>query len=330
MARTASGRVRLSKSLLPRTSRFQASKRAPRKPSSSRLSDWIMVPMAPSMTRMRSAASRRSVVSVGDFLDADAIMTLRALLLMDGWGGALGGARTQPEQMAGCVDEISAVHGVEVKVGDTVVDQIQHLLGGDRGGDVLAGYGIVVEAVKALGEPGRDRGAAARRKRLRGLEILNGEDSRHDRDRYSGRAHALEIAEVEVVLEKELGHRARRTRIDLGLEHVDVGRDRRTIGMLLRIGRHRDFDVRDALDAGDEIGGVGIAAGMRRVFLTGAADRIAAQRHDVAYAGLRVSADHGVDLIAGRCDAGQMRRRRQRGFAEDALHRHVRSLAGRA
>src|SRR5277367_3993440 len=125
MARTASGRLRLSKSLLPRTSRFQASNRAPRNPSSSRLSAWIMVPMAPSSTRMRSAASRRSVVSVGDFFDADATMDLRALLFgSNASAGGVRGARPQPEQMADRVNEIGAVHGVEMKVRHAVIHQI--------------------------------------------------------------------------------------------------------------------------------------------------------------------------------------------------------------
>src|SRR6202140_3187949 len=163
MARTASGRLRLSRSLLPRTSRFQASKREPRKPSSSRLSAWIMVPIAPSSTRMRSAASRRSVVSVADFFDADATMDLRALLFRgNASAGAGRRARSQTEQMADRVNEVGAVHSVEVKVGDAVIDQVEHLLGGNRGGDQLAGRGIVVEAVEAVGEPGRHRGAAAR------------------------------------------------------------------------------------------------------------------------------------------------------------------------
>src|SRR5580692_3125066 len=97
-----------------------------------------MVPMAPSSTRMRSAASRRSVVSVADFFDADATMELRALLFRNNAGaGAVCNARPQPEQMADCVDEIGAVHGVEVKVGDAMIDQIEHLLGGYRGGDQL-------------------------------------------------------------------------------------------------------------------------------------------------------------------------------------------------
>src|ERR1700680_2788354 len=197
MARTASGRLRLSRSLLPRTSRFQASKRAPRKPSSSRLNAWIMVPMAPSSTRMRSAASRRSVVSVGDFFDMDATMDLRALLLRRGAGADTGrAARPQPEQVADGVDEIGAVHGVEMKVGDAVIHQVEHLFGGDGGGEQLAGCGIVVEAVEAVGKPGRHRGAAARGKSLRGLEILHRQNPGHDWNIDACRAHPVEVAEV--------------------------------------------------------------------------------------------------------------------------------------
>ena len=109
-----------------------------------------------------------------------------------------------------------------------------------------------------------------------------------------------------------------------------IGLDGRAVRMLLRIGRDRDLDVGDALDAGDEIGGIAVAAGMRRVALADAADRIAAQRHDVAHAGVAIAADHGVDLVARRGDAGEMRRRRQRGLGEDALDGRVRALAGRA
>src|SRR5271156_2568381 len=107
MARTASGRLRLRRSLLPRTSRFQASKRAPRKAPSSRRSAWIIVPMAPSSTRIRSVASRRSVVSVGD---ARLLMELRALLLgLRVSARAVLLAGPQPEQVADRIDKIGAV-----------------------------------------------------------------------------------------------------------------------------------------------------------------------------------------------------------------------------
>ena len=43
-----------------------------------------------------------------------------------------------------------------------------------------------------------------------------------------------------------------------------------------------------------------------------------------------IVADHRIDLGARRRDAGEMRRRRQRGLGEDALDRRVGALARRA
>src|SRR5215475_4603309 len=48
-------------------------------------------------------------------------------------------SRSEPEQMAHGVDQVGAVHSVEVEVGDAAIDEVEHLLGGDRGGDELAG-----------------------------------------------------------------------------------------------------------------------------------------------------------------------------------------------
>ena len=56
---------------------------------------------------------------------------------------------------------------------------------------------------------------------------------------------------------------------------------------------------------------------------------IAAQRDDVAHARLPVAARDVEDLAARRADAGQVRRRGQRGLAQDARHDVVRALAGR-
>src|SRR3954471_2827346 len=57
-----SGRVSVKRSLLPRRSLGCARSRSPRKSASSRAYDWIIVPMAPSRTRMRCASAARSWV----------------------------------------------------------------------------------------------------------------------------------------------------------------------------------------------------------------------------------------------------------------------------
>ena len=72
--------------------------------------------------------------------------------------------------------------------------------------------GVVVEPVEALGEPRRHRGAGARGEIGRRLEILHRQDARHDRDIDAARAHAVEIAEIEIVLEEELRDGARGAR----------------------------------------------------------------------------------------------------------------------
>src|SRR5215471_14849526 len=98
-----------------------------------------MVPMAPSSTKMRSAASSRSLVSFADIVaDLELAIGLGVLPLMRVERQSLP-AWAQPEQMANRVDQIGAVHGVEMKIGDAAIDQIKHLLGGNRGRDQLAG-----------------------------------------------------------------------------------------------------------------------------------------------------------------------------------------------
>ena len=74
-----------------------------------------------------------------------------------------------------------------------------------------------------------------------------------------------------------------------------------------------------------------VAVGMRRVALAGAAERIAAQRHDMADAGLRHRRAITASISARvGGDAGQMRGRRQRGLGEDAFDGRVGALARRA
>ncbi len=211
---------------------------------------------------MRSAASRRSVASLSDldqpWLQARSVSigieAARALLL----------AGPQPQQVADRVNEVGAVHGVKVKIGDAVVDKIEHLLGGDGRGDELARRRIVIEPVEAGASQSGTAAPARAAKFLVCLKFCTGRMPGTIGIVDAAAAHAVEIAEIKAVLEKELSDRARRAGVDFGLEHVDVGRHGGAVRMFFRIGRNRDLDVGDALDAGDKIGGVAITFGMRR------------------------------------------------------------------
>src|SRR5260221_2252293 len=149
MSSIALGWVRIKRSLLPRRSRWNSAKRAPRNAASSYCRPWIMVPMAPSSTRMRSWAAASRAVRLGE--------TGTRI----GSGSFLCALRANAKQMADREHEVGAVHGVEVKGIDAVFCQFLHLAGGDGGRDKLAGFGIVVEAVEFCREPVRHRGAGA-------------------------------------------------------------------------------------------------------------------------------------------------------------------------
>src|SRR2546421_8142398 len=115
MSSIAFGCVRINRSLLPLTSRWKSLKRWPRNAASSYCRPWIMVPMAPSSTRMRSRAAAISLVRFGE---TGAVM---------GSGGLHCGLRTDAEQMADREYEIGAVHGVEMEGVDAVLGQLLHL-----------------------------------------------------------------------------------------------------------------------------------------------------------------------------------------------------------
>src|ERR1700716_3542549 len=126
MSSIAFGCVRINRSLLPRRSRWKSLNRSPRNAASSYCRPWIMVPMAPSSTRMRSRAAASRAVRFGE---------IEAVI---GSGGFLCAIGTNAQQMADREHEICAVHGVEMKGIDAVFCQFLHLAGGDSRGDQLA------------------------------------------------------------------------------------------------------------------------------------------------------------------------------------------------
>src|SRR6516165_644593 len=140
-----------------------------------------MVPIAPSSTRMRSAANRRSAASALDM--ARLLRTYTALLLRRRLRVLVDNlVRPQAKQVADRVNEIGTVHCIEMKFGDSVINEVDDLLGRDRGGDQLAGRRIVIEPLEPFREPVRDRRAGARGEIFRLLEVLHRQNAGDDRN----------------------------------------------------------------------------------------------------------------------------------------------------
>src|SRR5258707_4580531 len=190
MSSIAFGCVRINRSLLPRTSRWKSLKRSPRNAASSYCKPWIMVPMAPSSTRMRSRAAASSAVR---FSETGTVI---------GSGGFLCAMGANAQQMADGEHEVGAVHGVEVKGIDAVFCQFLHLAGRDSGGHQLAGIGIVVETLEFFREPVRHRRAGASDKIAGLLEGMHRHDARDDPDIDAARPDTVEIAKEQVVVEE--------------------------------------------------------------------------------------------------------------------------------
>src|SRR5881394_1401832 len=128
----ACGCVRIKRSLLPRTSRWKSAKRSPRNAASSYCRPWIMVPMAPSSTRIRSRAAASRAVRLGD------------TGTVIGSGGFLCAIGADAQQMADREHEVRAVHGIEMKGIDAVLCQLLYLTCRDGGRNEFACLGIVV------------------------------------------------------------------------------------------------------------------------------------------------------------------------------------------
>src|SRR5450631_4897272 len=203
MSSIAFGWVRIKRSLLPLRSRWKSAKRSPRNAASSYSSPWIMVPMAPSSTRMRLRAAASRAVRFGEI---DTVI---------GSGGFLCAIGANAQQMADREHEVRAVHGVEVEGIDAVLGQFLHLAGRDGGRHQLAGLGVVVEALELFCQPVRHAGAGAGDEIAGLLEVMHRHDAGHDRNFDAARAHPVEVTKVEVVVEEHLGDGAGRARIDL-------------------------------------------------------------------------------------------------------------------
>ena len=113
------------------------------------------------------------------------------------------------------------------------------------------------------------------------------------------------------------------SRRDIQVVEIEIGV--RCFGMHFRVGGDRDFEVPDFPETGNEVGRIGVSVGVRLVVVR-TFGRVAAQCDEMPHAHVPVLARNVVDFAATRPDAGQVRRGRQVGLVEDALHRVVRSL----
>src|ERR1700748_3619993 len=132
MSSTACGCVRINRSLLPLMSRWKSLKRCPRNAASSNCRPWIIVPMAPSSTRMRSRAAARRAVRL---VETGTVIGSR---------GFLGALRTDAQQMADGKHEVRTIHGVEMEGIDAVLGELLHLACGHGRCHQLASFGIIV------------------------------------------------------------------------------------------------------------------------------------------------------------------------------------------
>src|ERR1044071_9587815 len=170
MSSIAFGWVRINRSLLPRRSRWNSLNRSPRKAASSYCSAWIMVPMAPSSTRIRSRAAASRAVRFGD---------TGALIGSCSFLRAIG---ANAQQMADREHQVRAVHGVEMKGVEAVLGALSHLAGRDRRGDELARLGVIIEAFELVRQPVRHGRARAGHEVSRLLEIVHRHDAGDNRD----------------------------------------------------------------------------------------------------------------------------------------------------
>ncbi len=215
----------------------------------------------------------------------------------------------QAEQVADRIDEIRAIHRVEMEMLDASVNEVEDLFGGDgrgRSGDGSSDRRRDLQTVRlARLAPWRQPLCEAR-----GLtEILHRYDAGDNRDRDAAIVTLVEKTEIDLVLEEELGDGTRCAGIDFGFQDVDVLFERGAFRMAFGIGRDRDLEISEALEASDQCCRIGVAFGMWPEALTDTALRIAAQRHDVAHADIPIRAGDFVDLRRGwrrrRSDAPQ-------------------------
>ena len=194
-----------------------------------------------------------------------------------------------------------------MEVADAARIELGAELGGDGGGDQLARGGQIVQPLEQPVQPGRDA-----RRRTSPRTCGSGRRWRPAGCPARSRRRCRPAATSSRKRRKQSGEKknwviARSAPASiLRLRLSRSAAAARRIRMAFGIGGDRNLERRDLLQARDQLGGIGIAVGMRRERLA-RLGRIAAQRDDVADAGVPIGARDVVDLAAARLDAGQVR-----------------------
>ena len=171
----ASGWVRISRSLLPRRSRGQSAKRSPRK---SLFGEFALLDhRAHGAVEHEDFFARRFGQACSAVLPSKRFWSKSCcpdrpfsrrrerrdcFPLAEGTPSDFAPVhrrRPHAEQMAHRIDQIGAVHGVEMELLDAAVEQVEHLFRRHRRRDQAAGLRIVVQPVETLApaSPARSR-----------------------------------------------------------------------------------------------------------------------------------------------------------------------------
>src|SRR5215471_8027911 len=94
---------------------------------------------------------------------------------------------------------------------------------------------IFVQALESMPDPLRHARTRFRGKSGYLLEIMDGNEPRHDGNRDATRTRAIDETKVDIVVEEKLGDGGGGAYIDLRLQHVDIGLNAGRLRMLFRI-----------------------------------------------------------------------------------------------
>ena len=164
------------------------------------------------------------------------------------------------EQMADRVAELGPVERVEMEVADAAGIELTAELGGDGRGDQLPRGRQIVEPFEQLVEPLRNACAASSARSARGRATLETGRMPGTISTSIPAAAASSRKRKKQSAEKKNCVIARSAPgVDLALQIFEIERARGRIRVNFRIGRDRNVERRDRLQAGDEIGGIAIA-----------------------------------------------------------------------